>query len=92
MPGSDPAAQTLDVPGARLYYERRGAGPLLLMIGSPMDSIGFAGLARALADRYTTSRPCGRRQPASWSPLGPPRRASSPTVARWPSRTGSVRP
>src|SRR5271157_3709610 len=53
MPGSDPAAQTLDVPGARLYYERRGAGPLLLMIGSPMDSIGFAGLARVLADRYT---------------------------------------
>ena len=53
MPGSDPVAQTLDVPGARLYYERQGAGPLLLMIGSPMDSTGFAGLARALADRYT---------------------------------------
>jgi len=33
MPGSDPVAQTLDVPGARLYYERRGDGPLLLMIG-----------------------------------------------------------
>jgi clorobiocin biosynthesis protein CloN7 len=47
------AAQTLDVPGARLYYERQGAGPLLLMIGSPMDSTGFAGLARALAGRYT---------------------------------------
>jgi clorobiocin biosynthesis protein CloN7 len=43
----------LDVPGARLYYERRGSGPLLLMIGSPMDSTGFAGLAGALADRYT---------------------------------------
>ena len=54
MPGSDPVAQTLDVPGARLHYERQGAGPLLLMmIGSPMDSTGFAGLARALADRYT---------------------------------------
>jgi len=53
MPGSDPAAQFLDVPGARLYYERRGAGPLLLMIGSPMDSTGFAGLAHVLADRYT---------------------------------------
>jgi pimeloyl-ACP methyl ester carboxylesterase len=53
MPGSDTVAQTLDVPGARLYYERRGAGPLLLMIGSPMDSTGFAGLARALAGRYT---------------------------------------
>jgi pimeloyl-ACP methyl ester carboxylesterase len=43
----------LDVPGARLYYERRGVGPVLLMIGSPMDSTGFAGLADALADRYT---------------------------------------
>ena len=53
MPGSDPVAQTLDVPGARLYYERQGAGPLLLMIGSPMDSTGFAGLARALAGRFT---------------------------------------
>src|SRR6516225_4376962 len=53
MPGSDPVAQTLEVPGARLYYERQGAGPLLLMIGSPMDSTGFAGLARALAGRYT---------------------------------------
>jgi clorobiocin biosynthesis protein CloN7 len=53
MPGSDPVAQTLDVPGARLYYERQGAGPLLLMIGSPMDSTGFAGLASALAGQYT---------------------------------------
>ena len=53
MPGSDPVAQTLDVPGARLYYERQSTGPLPLMIGSPMDSTGFAGLARALADRYT---------------------------------------
>jgi pimeloyl-ACP methyl ester carboxylesterase len=53
MPGPDAKAQTLDVPGARLYHERQGAGPLLLMIGSPMDSTGFAGLAGALADRYT---------------------------------------
>jgi clorobiocin/coumermycin A biosynthesis protein CloN7/CouN7 len=53
MPDSDPPAHVLDVPGARLYYERRGTGPLLLMIGSPMDSTGFAGLASALADDYT---------------------------------------
>src|SRR5215211_678926 len=38
---------------SRLYYERRGSGPLLLLIGSPMDSSGFAPLAGALADRYT---------------------------------------
>ena len=53
MPGVGPTAHTLDVPGARLYYERRGSGPLLLMIGSPMDSTGFAGLAEAVGDRYT---------------------------------------
>src|SRR5215470_8311010 len=53
MPDSDPSAHALDVPGARLYYERRGSGPLLLMIGSPMDSAGFAPLAGALADEYT---------------------------------------
>src|ERR1700730_5256787 len=53
MPDSDPTTHTLDVPGARLYYEQRGAGPLLLMIGSPMDSTGFTGLASALARDYT---------------------------------------
>ena len=53
MPDSGPSAHALDVPGARLYYERRGTGPLLLMIGSPMDSTGFAGLASALAGEYT---------------------------------------
>jgi len=53
MPGFRCAAHTLDVPGARLYYERRGTGPLLLLIGSPMDSTGFAALAGALAGQYT---------------------------------------
>jgi clorobiocin/coumermycin A biosynthesis protein CloN7/CouN7 len=38
---------------SRLYYVRRGSGPLLLLIGSPMDSGGFTPLASALADRYT---------------------------------------
>jgi clorobiocin/coumermycin A biosynthesis protein CloN7/CouN7 len=53
MAASDPPTHTLEVPGARLYYERRGSGPLLLMIGSPMDSTGFAPLTTALADDYT---------------------------------------
>ena len=53
MPGSSPSAHALDVPGARLYYERRGADPLLALIGSPMDSTGFTGLASVLAGRYT---------------------------------------
>jgi pimeloyl-ACP methyl ester carboxylesterase len=53
MADREPAEQMLNVPGARLYYEQRGTGPLLLLIGSPMDSTGFAGLATALASRYT---------------------------------------
>jgi clorobiocin biosynthesis protein CloN7 len=53
MPDSEPSTHILGVPGARLYYERRGTGPLLVMIGSPMDSTGFAGLANALADNYS---------------------------------------
>lgn len=53
MAGSDLTTHTLDVAGARLYYERRGSGPLLLLIGSPMDSTGFSGLADALAQDYT---------------------------------------
>ncbi len=53
MPDSDLVTHTLDVPGARLYYERRGSGPLLLLIGSPMDSTGFVALAGVLAGRHT---------------------------------------
>src|SRR5712691_1911954 len=53
MTKSDPTIHTLDVPGACLYYETRGAGPLLLLLGSPMDSTGFAGMAAELADSYT---------------------------------------
>jgi pimeloyl-ACP methyl ester carboxylesterase len=46
--------QTLKVPGATLYYEVRGTGPvLLLMSGGPTDADIYGGLARALADRYT---------------------------------------
>jgi pimeloyl-ACP methyl ester carboxylesterase len=47
-------SHTLEVPGAQIYYEIYGSGPVLLMIpGGPADAAGFAGLARALADRYT---------------------------------------
>ncbi|CAM3330467.1 alpha/beta fold hydrolase [Stackebrandtia soli] len=45
---------TLNVGDARLYYEVRGSGPLLLMIpGAPADAGSLAGLAAQLADRYT---------------------------------------
>lgn len=66
-------ADTLKVPGARLYYEIRGSGPTLLMIpGGPADAAAFAGLAGLLAERYTvvTYDPRGN----SRSPFdGPPR-------------------
>jgi pimeloyl-ACP methyl ester carboxylesterase len=46
--------ETLQVPGASLYYEVRGSGPVLLMIpGGPMDAGGFTGIAERLADEYT---------------------------------------
>ena len=47
-------ARTLKVPGATLYYEVRGSGPVLLCIpGGPTDAGMFADLAGRLADRYT---------------------------------------
>jgi pimeloyl-ACP methyl ester carboxylesterase len=47
----------LKVPGAQLYYETEGSGPVLLMIpGGPGDAGGFADLARFLTDRYTVVR------------------------------------
>ncbi|KAA2261263.1 alpha/beta fold hydrolase [Solihabitans fulvus] len=45
---------TVPVPGARLYYELRGAGPVLLMIaGAGGDAGYFASIAGLLADRHT---------------------------------------
>lgn len=43
----------LNVPGARIYYETRGAGPLLVMFGVPLPSSAFAPVADLLADRHT---------------------------------------
>lgn len=43
----------LDVPGGRLYYEVRGAGPLLLVTGAPMGAAAFAPLADVLAVDHT---------------------------------------
>jgi pimeloyl-ACP methyl ester carboxylesterase len=48
-----PAVRSVTVPGARLHCEVRGAGPLLLVIGSPMASADFAPLADALAGDHT---------------------------------------
>ncbi|MEV0590611.1 alpha/beta fold hydrolase [Nonomuraea cavernae] len=52
---SEPKSHTLEVPGGILHYDVReaeaGAEPILLMIGSPMDATGFAGLAERFRDR-----------------------------------------
>ncbi|MGK8524027.1 alpha/beta fold hydrolase [Nocardia asteroides] len=58
LPGSFPmdvpTQHTLAVPGATLYYEIRGAGPLLLLIpGGNGDAGTFDAIAERLADRYT---------------------------------------
>jgi pimeloyl-ACP methyl ester carboxylesterase len=62
----------LRVPGATLYYEVRGSGPVLLLIcGGVYDAAGYAGLAEQLADRYTVVT--YDRRGNSRSPLdGPP--------------------
>lgn len=48
-----PNSHFLDVPGARLYYEVQGSGPVLMFVGHPMGSGGFAAIAPLLADDYT---------------------------------------
>ncbi len=46
--------QRLGVPGASLYYEVRGSGPVLLMIpGGPADAGAFRRIADELASHYT---------------------------------------
>ncbi len=47
-------SKTLKVPGATLYYEVRGSGPVLLAIpGGPTEAGVFTAFAEQLADRYT---------------------------------------
>ncbi|WP_248965975.1 alpha/beta fold hydrolase [Sphaerisporangium perillae] len=67
---------TLKAPGATLYYEVRGSGPVLLLIcGGIYDAAGYAGLAQRLADRYTVVT--YDRRGNSRSPLdGPPEHQS----------------
>lgn len=45
---------TLDVPGARLSYQVRGSGPLLLLIpGGPAGTLVYDDVAPVLAEHYT---------------------------------------
>ncbi|ART71682.1 alpha/beta hydrolase [Mycobacterium dioxanotrophicus] len=47
------STRTVTVPGARLHYEVRGDGPLLVILGAPMSAAEFAPLAHALAADHT---------------------------------------
>ncbi|MEU4346260.1 alpha/beta hydrolase [Streptomyces sp. NPDC023838] len=69
---------TLAVPGARLHYEVRGEGPLLLVMGAPMPAAAFAPLAQALQSEYTvvTHDPRG----ISGSVLDDPEQDSTPEL------------
>ena len=48
-----PAIGSFRVDGADLYYERRGFGPVLVLVGCPMDATAFGPLATRLAAGYT---------------------------------------
>jgi pimeloyl-ACP methyl ester carboxylesterase len=71
-------AHTLSVPGARLHYELRGAGPLVALVGSPMDAASFAPLATLLATGHTvlTTDPRGINR----SPVNDPDSESTPEL------------
>ena len=73
-----PTAQTLEVPGARLYYEVRGTGPLVVLVGAPMDAGAFGPLADLLAGDYTvlTTDPRGINR----SPVDDPGQDSTPEM------------
>jgi clorobiocin biosynthesis protein CloN7 len=53
MSPSTPTSHSLDVPGARLYFEVRGSGPTLMVVGHPMGASGFGAIAPLLAEDYT---------------------------------------
>jgi pimeloyl-ACP methyl ester carboxylesterase len=75
---SQPITGTLQVPDGRLYYELRGSGPLVALVGAPMDADAFVPLADLLADGHTvlTTDPRGINR----SPLGDPEQESTPPL------------
>ncbi|MFI6044950.1 alpha/beta fold hydrolase [Nocardia sp. NPDC051321] len=75
---SSVSTHTLDVPGAHLYYELRGSGPLIAMVGAPMAAAAFAPAADLLATDHTvlTMDPRGHRS----SVLDDPEQDSTPEL------------
>ncbi|HZO68431.1 MAG TPA: alpha/beta hydrolase [Kribbellaceae bacterium] len=62
---------SLEVPDGRLYYELRGEGPLVVLVGAPMDANSFAPLADLLATDHTvlTTDPRGINRSTLHNPL-----------------------
>jgi pimeloyl-ACP methyl ester carboxylesterase len=50
---TQPSQHHLDVQGGSIYYELRGSGPILLVVGQPMTSAAFGPLADLLAEDHT---------------------------------------
>src|SRR5580698_2273084 len=50
---SSPTSHSLEVPGAQLYYEVQGSGPVFMLVGHPMGVSGFAEIAPLLAGDFT---------------------------------------
>jgi clorobiocin biosynthesis protein CloN7 len=46
-------SKTITVPGARLTYDIEGTGPVLFLVGTPMDASGFAPLVPHLTGDHT---------------------------------------
>lgn len=71
-------AGVLEVPGARLHYEVRGSGPVLVLVGAPMDASAFEPLAGLLATEHTvvTTDPRGVHR----SPVADPDADSTPEL------------
>lgn len=69
---------TLRVPDARLHFEVRGKGPLVALVGAPMDATPFTNLADLLATDHTvlTADPRGINR----SPLDDPTADSTPSL------------
>jgi len=71
-------AGSLGVPGARLHYEVRGSGPVVVLVGAPMGADAFAPLADLLAVDHTvvTTDPRG----VGRSPVDDPEQDSTPEL------------
>ncbi|MER6990986.1 alpha/beta hydrolase [Saccharopolyspora hirsuta] len=73
-----PTTGLLRVPDGRLHYEVRGRGPLVVLVGAPMDARSFEGLADRLAVDHAvlTTDPRGINR----SPLDDPEQDSTPEL------------